>query len=229
MRSDGAKSEVDFLAKKIWDYHLMHHKLEKADCLLILSSNDLRVAEYAATLFLDGWAPFIVFSGTGAGHKGDLLATGWKRAEADVFAKLAMERGVEADKILIENKSMNTGENIKFSRALLLEKGLYPKKVILVQKPYMERRTYATMEKIWPEVAAIVTSPPLAFDEYPTSEITQEKLVNIMVGDLQRIMEYPARGFQAPQDVPEDVRLAYERLVQMGYTKHLIPQSSLES
>ena len=51
------------LAKKLWDYHHMHHVLEKADCILALGSHDLRVAERAAQLYLEGWAPIIIFSG----------------------------------------------------------------------------------------------------------------------------------------------------------------------
>ena len=78
--------EIDRLAKIIWDYCQMHHKLEKADCILVLGSNDLRVAERGAQLYLDGFAPYIVFSGTGFGHKHrkDMLATNWQKAEADV-------------------------------------------------------------------------------------------------------------------------------------------------
>ena len=40
------------LAKKLWDYHHMNHALEKADCIFVLGSHDLRVAERAAQLYL---------------------------------------------------------------------------------------------------------------------------------------------------------------------------------
>ena len=43
-----------------------------------------------------------------------------------------------------------------------------------------------------------------------------------MVGDLQRIREYPARGFQIPQEIPADVWDAYEQLVGAGYNRHLM-------
>jgi hypothetical protein len=48
-----------------------------------------------------------------------------------------------------------------------------------------------------------------------------ERVINIMVGDLQRIRIYPAKGFQIPQDIPDEVWTAYERLVKWGFTKHL--------
>jgi hypothetical protein len=43
-----------------------------------------------------------------------------------------------------------------------------------------------------------------------------------MVGDFQRLLVYAERGWQTPQEIPDDVRAAYERLVAAGYTRHLI-------
>ena len=218
-------TEVDSLAQKLWEYHQLHHQLEKADLILVLGSHDIRVAEYGAKLFLAHWAPLIMFSGTGYDHKDDLLSMSWKKwgkAEADVFAEAAIKMGVPKEKVLIESKSMNTGQNIEYSKALLQEKGINPQKVILVQKPYMERRAYATIKKRWPQIEAIAASPRIPFEQYSTSDIPKETVINLMVGDLQRLMEYPAKGFQIPMEVPEDVRKAYERLIQLGFTKHSI-------
>jgi uncharacterized SAM-binding protein YcdF (DUF218 family) len=118
------------LAKKLWDYHHMHHTLEKADCILVLGSHDLRVAEHAAQLYLDGWAPLIIFSG----GLGNFTREMWKETEADQFAAMAKKMGVPEDAILIENKSTNTGENILFTQQLLALKGLDPQSFIVVQK-----------------------------------------------------------------------------------------------
>ena len=106
------------LAKKLWDYHHMHHALEKADCILALGSHDLRVAQRAAELYFEGWAPMIIFSG----GLGNLTRDIWTETEADQFAKLAASMGVPKGSILIENKSTNTGENILFTQQLLAQK-----------------------------------------------------------------------------------------------------------
>ena len=45
---------ADAFAKTIWDYMLMHMPLQKCDCIFVLCSNDLRVADYAARLYGDG-------------------------------------------------------------------------------------------------------------------------------------------------------------------------------
>ena len=75
----------------------------------------------------------------------------WSDPEADRFAAIAVEMGVPRDRILVENRSTNTGENILFTKRLLAERQLDLETFIVVQKPYMERRSYATFRKIWPE------------------------------------------------------------------------------
>jgi uncharacterized SAM-binding protein YcdF (DUF218 family) len=214
-------NETISLAKTLWDYHHMHHRIEKADCILALGSHDLRVADRAAELYLEGCAPMVIFSG----GLGNFTQGMWKEPEADQFAKIALERGVPPEAILTENKSTNTGENILFTQRLLAEKNRDPQSFIVVQKPYMERRSYATFKQHWPEKRLFVTSPQISFDEYPTDEIPLERVINIMVGDLQRIKMYPAKGFQIHQEIPDNVWQAYERLVELGYDKHLMKEA----
>lgn len=216
-----AAKQVDQLARKVWDYHHINHKLEKADAIFVLGSHDLRVADYGAKLFLEGYAELIIFSG-GIAHHNDLLGTKWKRPEAEMFAERAMKLGVPRNKIIIENKATNTGENVQFTEKILKERGLEINSFIVVQKPYMERRAFATIKVYWPDKKIIVTSPPIDLDDYPNEEISKEDVINIMVGDLQRIKLYPEKGFQIFQKIPYGVWEAYQELVRLGYTKHLL-------
>lgn len=196
----------------------MHHELRKADAIFALGSNDVRVAERAAELFNQGYAPYLIFSG----NVGILTKDRFSKPEAEVFADIARSMGVPEECILLESRSTNTGENILFTKSLLAEKGLDVKSLLLVQKPYMERRAYATFMQRWPGIELLVTSPQISFDEYPTSDLPIDLVVNLMVGDLQRIKLYPEKGYQIPQEIPEDVWSAFEELVALGYTKHLI-------
>ena len=205
------------LAQKLWNYHHLYHRLEKADCIFALGSHDLRVAERAAQLYLEGYAPLLIVSG----GLGRLTSGVWSETEADRFAAIAVSMGVPERAILVENKSTNTGENILFTQQLLKSRNLDPHSFIVVQKPYMERRSYATFKKHWPDKQLLVTSPQLSFEEYPTEEIPLEKVINIMVGDMQRIKYYPQKGFQIPQEIPDDVWNAYNELVAMGFDKQL--------
>lgn len=205
-------------AKILWDFMHLDHRIEKSDCILALGSHDTRVAERAAELYLQGYAPLLVFSG-GLGRLTDML---WTEPEAVKFAKIAMDMGVPEEKILTESKSTNTGENIKFTKAMLSERGLAPQSIILIQKPYMQKRAYATFMKHWPEMKIISTSPQISFENYTNEEIPVELLINILVGDLQRMMIYPGKGFQIELPVPPEVIQAFELLKKEGFTEHLI-------
>ncbi len=208
--------------EKVWNYHRLNQPLSKADAILVLCSHDTVVAERGAQLFLDGWAPLLIFSG----GLGTITKHFWSEPEADQFAAIAVRMGVPRERILIENRSTNTGENVQFTKAMLADRGVDPGSFILVQKPYMERRTYATFRKVWPEKAFVVTSPQVALDEYlhnySHDTLSVDDVISIMVGDLQRIRIYPDKGFQIHQDIPEDVWHAYEALVRAGYDSRLI-------
>jgi uncharacterized SAM-binding protein YcdF (DUF218 family) len=215
--------QIHELAERIWHYHQMQHELEPAHAILVLCSHDKKVAERGAQLFLEGWAPLLIFSG----GLGTITSSMWTKPEADQFAEIAVQLGVPQEKILVENQSTNTGENILFTRRLLAQKQIDPQRFILVQKPYMERRSFATFRKFWPEKELVVTSPQVSFDEYLKSyanrELSSDDVISIMVGDLQRIKLYPDRGFQIPQEIPDEVWSAYQELVRAGYNQYLIP------
>lgn len=196
----------------------MGHKIVPSDCILVLGSHDRRVAARGAELYLQGLAPVLVFSG----GLGRLTKEMWSETEADLFARIAINMGVPKEAILVENCSTNTGENILFTQQLLQAEGLDPQAFIVVQKPYMERRSYATFKRHWPSKDLLVTSPQIHFEDYPTEEIPMEKVISIMVGDLQRIKCYPEKGFQVYQEIPDGVWEAFEQLVAMGFDQHLI-------
>jgi uncharacterized SAM-binding protein YcdF (DUF218 family) len=209
---------TDDLARILWDYMHLGHELAPADVILVLGSNDVRVGEHGARLFLRGLAPCMVCSG----NVGRLTEGNFEKSEAETFADAAVRTGVPREAILLERRSTNTGENIDFSRALLASRGLHPSRVIVVQKPYMERRAWATFKQRWPEPELQVTSPPIPYDQYPTPEIPRDLVIDILVGDLQRIRVYAERGFQIPQPMPPEVWSAWEALVARGYTGHLV-------
>jgi uncharacterized SAM-binding protein YcdF (DUF218 family) len=216
------KERVYALAEVIWRYHHVNHELSAADAILVLCSHDTIVAKRGAELFLQKWAPLLIF----AGGLGAMTRRFWQEPEADQFARIAIEMGVPPQQILIENRSTNTGENVLFTKQLLAERRLDPHTFIVVQKPYMERRSYATFKKVWPEKEVLVTSPQLSMNEYLTryshDALTPDDIISIMVGDLQRIRVYADKGFQIPQEIPDEVWRAYEKLVAAGYDKHLI-------
>ncbi len=205
----------------IWDYHRLHHEWKKADVMLVLGSHDLRVAKYAVDLYLRGLAPLVVVSG-GVAHTDDLLKTGWTGTEAAEFARVIVAAGVPAEKILLEEQAKNTSENFSLSRPIIDCVLASWSSVLIVTKPYMERRAYATGAKLWPDKELLVTSLELSFDEYIGGDIARDDVINLMMGDLQRIDVYGKKGWQTEQNIPTEVWTAFEELKKLGYTKHLL-------
>ncbi|WP_328876418.1 YdcF family protein [Streptomyces sp. NBC_00287] len=205
-------------AKLVWDYHQMHHELRPVDVAIGLGSHDLGVAAYCAGLYRAGLFPVLVFTGGNS----PTTAKVFPRGEAVHFREHAIALGVPAGAILLESNAANTGQNITLSREVLAAAGITATTVLLVSKPYMERRSFATARKLWPDVEILCASEPLEFDDYVKSIGDERLVLDMVVGDLQRVIEYPKRGFAIEQEVPKDVHAAYESLIRDGFTSRLI-------
>lgn len=218
------EAEADQDAVTILHYLQLHQPLKKCDALLVLCSFDTRVAAYAAELFLKGFGDYIVFSGNGRGRITEQL---FEKSEAETFADVARDAGVPNSKIIIEDKSTNSGENIRFTYELLKQKDLHPRSILIVQKASMERRAYATFKQQWPgqKTDISVTSPPIPYERLgDVLSGGKRYVIETIVGDLQRIKLYSDQGFQIPQEIPGKVWAAYKRLVAAGYDRRLIKE-----
>lgn len=211
-------------ARQLWNYMVLATDSLSCEVMIVLGGNDDRVAEYAAMLTKQFHYETVVFSG-GTAHRNDLLQTTWRGTEAEHFYDIFVQHGGNAQRMLLENDAQNTGQNATLSYELLKAHGIAdPRQLQLVTKPYMLRRARATFEAQWPCTTTTfhVAGPGLLFDEYPDEKQPFETLVNIMVGDFQRILEYPKEGLQVAQVIPSDVLIAWKKLVTKGFDKHLI-------
>ncbi|MEU0757844.1 YdcF family protein [Streptomyces albogriseolus] len=204
-------------ARRVWDYHQMGHAPQPCSAAIGLGSHDLGVADTAVDLYKRGLAPLLVFTGATSPTTRDRMP----RGEAVHYRERALELGVPSEAILVEPHARNTGENIRFSRKVLEESGVEVSSVLLISKPYEERRAYATARKLWPGVEVVSASTPMTFAEYVDSIGDARLVIDMLVGALQRLMIYPDQGFMIRQPVPTDVAEAYERLCQAGYTSRL--------
>ncbi|SES44415.1 DUF218 domain-containing protein [Streptomyces sp. yr375] len=206
-------------AQLCWDYQRMHHEPRPCSVGIGLGSHDLGVADTTADLFRRGMMPLIVFTGATSKTTQERMP----RGEAEHYRDRAIELGVPGDAVLVEPHARNTGQNITLSRSLLEERGIEVSSVLLISKPYEERRSYATARKLWPGVKFVSASTPMPLPEYVDSIQDARLVIDMLVGSLQRLLIYPAQGFMIPQDVPADVTRAYERLVSRGFTSRLVP------
>lgn len=187
-------------AQRVWDFQQMGH--EPRPCSVAI-----------------GLVPLIVFTGATSRTTRDRMP----RGEAEHYRERAVELGVPAGAVLVEPRARNTGENIRFSRALLEERGVPVSSVLLVSKPYEERRAHATACKLWPEAQWVSASAPTTLAGYVDSIGDAGLVLDMLAGAQQRLMVYPQRGFMIEQHVPDDVAAAYERLRGAGFAGRLVP------
>ena len=120
------------LVDRVWRYHQLNQPLSKSDVIVVLCSHDVIVAERGAQLFLDGWAPLIVFSG----GLGVITRHLWHDPEAERFAEIAVRMGVPRDRILIENKravgvELVDGQRITAGKVVLSAGSLHSPKILM--------------------------------------------------------------------------------------------------
>lgn len=204
-----------------WDYMRLVHPPARADAILTLGSFDTQAAVHAARLWKQGLAPVVIMSG-GIAHRGDVLETGWDQSEARVFADVAMREGVPEKALLLEDRAQNTGDNFTLGLAAADRAGVRPKTLLVVAKPYMTRRGFATGRKLFPAIELRMQCEEIDAGRYFAREADPERALLALVGDLHRIVVYPRMGFQIEQDVPAAVTEALDRLVAAGYGQRLV-------
>jgi len=188
-----------------------------ADCVIVLGSKYLEVARFAGALCARHRYPPVVFSG----NRGRDTA-GWPSTEAETFERIARPFLPGATKVLLETRSTNTGDNIRFTCRLLAEHSIEARDFLLIQNPTMTRRAHTTFATERPGVKVTCISPDRTYDDYLASAIEGRPLLDDLVGNLQRVLVYPDRGYQIAQEVPEPVLAAYRFLLSRGFDRRLL-------
>lgn len=203
--------------EKLWSFHTTVEPIDNADIAVCLGSYDIRVANCAASLVLNGIVSSVIVSG----GFGNWTRGVFQRTEAEVFAEKIEECGVSRKNIFEERASSNIGENIEFSKRMSLN--LVPKigSAIFVTKPQTKKRVLATAQKRWHGIDIYVTSPAHTMLEQATIG-GLPALIDEMVGDIERILIYPDLGFQAELSIDDDVLKAYEQLKFAGFDQHCL-------
>ena len=208
--------------KIVWDFMKLDIPLRKADCIVGFGNFNEEIAVRCADLYKQGFADKILFTG-GLGRNTDGL---WIRPEAERFADVAVAKGVPVCDIIIENKSTNTAENILFTKKIFAEMGLNVTTILGVHQPFMERRIFAALKVYWQEIDAVITSPQLSIHEYIEKSLVhglpEKALIDVIVGDFQRMDIYAKKGYQIPQVLTPQAVQAFENLIGLGYDGQLI-------
>jgi uncharacterized SAM-binding protein YcdF (DUF218 family) len=205
-------------AGTLWEFTQLHHQPRPVDLAVGLGSHDLGVATRTAELYHRGLFPTVVFTGANA----PTTAGVFPRGEAVHYREHALGLGVPPSAILVEPAATHTGENITLTRALVERAGLAVRSVMLICRPYQQRRAYATCRHRWPGVEVVCASRETGLDGYIAGIGDAARVVTMLVGDTQRVWRHAERGWAEPQPVPGEVRDAYHRLVAAGFTGRLV-------
>ncbi|MEU0532966.1 YdcF family protein [Amycolatopsis tolypomycina] len=203
----------------LWNFHRIDDPLRPVDVAIGLGSHDPSVAVYAADLYHERLFPLIAFTGANA----PTTVERFPRGEAVHYREIAMDNGVPDSAILVEPKATNTAENFEFTRDLLRRHGVNVTSALILSRPYQQRRAYTTAKKLWPEVDFLCSAIQQPLAEYVESIADPKRVIDMLVGDTQRLTIYAEAGYAISQEIPADVEAAYNRLISAGYDSRLIP------
>jgi len=199
----------------LWEYlSTCEKKVSTVDAVVVCCSYDLRVCDYACDLINSGASERLVLSG----NTGNWTRHLWDKPEAHIFHERALANGVSPSLIILEDRSTNFGENIRFSNDLLPQ----AESILFVTKPNSLLRVKLTAAVQCPDTNVYVSGPKINFPSDVSNVVGLFGLINEMVGDIQRIQEYSGCGYQTPHTLPKEVIESWSYLIDMGFTHHML-------
>lgn len=205
-------------AKRLWTYMSSMRSRAPSDAIVVCCSYDLRVCDYACELMRQDLAPRLVLTG----KTGNWTKYLWNVPEARIFEERALANGIEPGRIELEEQATNFGENISFVRKLMPQLN----RITFVTKPSSVLRVALTVPIQWPGVTAFVDSPQFTFPEDISNVIGVFGVIHEMVGDIDRVIQYPSRGFQIPHHLPPAILESWNKLIAEGFGQHLLAAST---
>src|SRR5947209_15071961 len=94
----------------LYNWLAILEKPQKADILFLFGSPNLSIADKGFELYKLGFAPYVVTTGLASMTE----ESGWDMTLADKYAERLLISGVPEKRIIIQNKSMNTLEDVTF-------------------------------------------------------------------------------------------------------------------
>jgi hypothetical protein len=207
------------LAKKLFNYLYLNElddetPIENPEYIIGFGHFDMDIPHQCLHLYQQCPEAKIIFSGGIGAGTADL-----EKPEADAFLAYSKTRmAIDEDDFIIENKSTNTAENLQFTLELLAERMVnfdenQSVNVALVANPYRQRRVWLTFRKHWPAAVPLNAPPETSFEhELKKFERKGFDLVDLMLGEIERIINYGEKGWIIKAEVPADILEIYRQL-----------------
>ena len=138
----------------ITDFIFIENQPEKADVIFLPGGHYPEGARRAASLYQEGWAPFIIPSGRYPKPVG--YFSGEEKSEWEYLRKILLENGVPDSAILKEDQATYTWENAIFSRRETDRLGMKIEKALLCCQAFHARRALTYYLQQFPETNILV-------------------------------------------------------------------------
>lgn len=167
----------------ISEFMFFETELQYSDVILIPGSSHPQLMEKAAMLYHQGLASYILPSGGSTPHV--------EETEWEFLKDIGVSLGVPLEAILKEDQATNTFENARFSLNILQQRGIAPKKVILVCKNYHARRALLTYQLTFPTETIFYVCPVIDKTGVNKANWYQdENKINYVMNELEKVGKY---------------------------------------
>ena len=145
----------------ISNYIFVSDALERADAIFLPGGSHPEQPEYAAELYREGYAKWLIPSGgvsvkrdswPGVRSKAEIYDGDYK-SDCEFFTDAFLKNGVPASAIIGEDKSGHTRDNAFLSRKAVDEAGIEIKTALIVCKAFHARRCLMLYQMAFPDVA----------------------------------------------------------------------------
>jgi len=152
----------------IGNFIFIQDEIEKADLIIIPGTikGAEELTDRAARLWNEGYAPYIMVTGKFSQHVksfedeayGIIKNEKKYKTEAAYLMDLLVKKGVDKDKIIKEESSVNTFDNAKYAYRIVSDKGIKKNKIIICCKAYHARRALMTFQSVFINSKIIIDS-----------------------------------------------------------------------
>lgn len=170
--------------EEMTNFIFLEDEPQKADVIFLPGSEEGALAETAAHLYKEGFAPLIVPSGKYAKWTGYSIV-GEFETESDYFASVLRKEGVPAEAILQEREATYTYQNAINTRKLLDGRGIAVKRAILCCQAYHARRSSLYYQVLFPETEILVC-PTVTKGVTRENWYRTEKGRELVLGEIER-------------------------------------------
>lgn len=177
----------------ISNYIFVSDKPAKSDAIFLPGGSHPEQPEYAAELYHQGYAKWLVASGgisvkrdkwPGVRSKADIY-NGDYRSDCEFFIDVFIKNGVPMEAIIGEYKSGHTRDNAFLSRKAVDERGIEIKTALLVCKAFHARRSLMLYQMAFPNVD-IKVCPVHCYNITKDNWYKTERGIDRVLGELAR-------------------------------------------